>query len=127
MRPLIAGNWKMHGLTPQLVEIETVAASVHAISPAADVLICVPATLLSRAAQIAAGRIAIGGEDCDAEVSGRYTGRHQRRYADGCGGDIGHRWAFRAAPAYHQETDAMVAAKASGGVAVRTLHHHLHW
>jgi hypothetical protein len=60
MRPLIAGKWKMHGLTAQLSEIEAIAARVHARPPAADVLICVPATLLSRAAQTAAGRIAIG-------------------------------------------------------------------
>ena len=43
MRPLIAGNWKMHGLAAQLREIETMAATVHADPPAADVLICVPA------------------------------------------------------------------------------------
>ncbi len=27
MRPLIAGNWKMHGLAAQLGEIEAIAAS----------------------------------------------------------------------------------------------------
>ncbi|MDQ2859276.1 MAG: hypothetical protein M3T55_00805, partial [Pseudomonadota bacterium] len=42
MRPLIAGNWKMHGLTPQLDQIKTIAASVKATPPNADVLICVP-------------------------------------------------------------------------------------
>jgi triosephosphate isomerase len=74
MRPLVAGNWKMHGLAAQLHEIETIAASIHSQPPAADVLVCVPATLLFRAAQAAAGRIALGGEDCHAEASGAFTG-----------------------------------------------------
>src|SRR5271163_2527492 len=74
MRPLIAGNWKMHGLAPQLGEIEAIAASVKAAPPFADILICLPATLIARAVQTAGGRIAIGGEDCSAEVSGAFTG-----------------------------------------------------
>lgn len=64
MRPLIAGNWKMHGLGPQLGEIEAIAASVKAAPPFADILVCLPATLIARAVQTAGGRIAIGGEDC---------------------------------------------------------------
>ena len=40
MRPLVAGNWKMHGLAPQLGEIETIASSVEAAPPLADILIC---------------------------------------------------------------------------------------
>ena len=43
MRPLIAGNWKMHGLAQQLGEIAAIAASVEAAPPFADVLICPPA------------------------------------------------------------------------------------
>jgi triosephosphate isomerase len=61
MRHLIAGNWKMHGLAQQLGEIAAIAASVKAAPPFADVLICPPATLIARAVQTAAGRIAIGG------------------------------------------------------------------
>jgi triosephosphate isomerase len=60
MRPLIAGNWKLHGAAPQLREIEAIATAVQATRPAADVLICPPFTLISRAAKVAAGRIAIG-------------------------------------------------------------------
>jgi hypothetical protein len=62
------------GLAAQLQEIETIAASVHARPPAPDVLIFVPATLLSRAVQGATGRIAFCGETCHAEVSGPITG-----------------------------------------------------
>lgn len=111
MRPLIAGNWKMHGLATQLREIETIAATVRARSPAADVLICLPATLLSRAAETAAGRIAIGGEDCHAEVSGAFTGDTSADMLKDAGATaviVGHSERRR----YHGETDAMVAAKA---------------
>jgi triosephosphate isomerase len=45
VRPLIAGNWKMHGLAPQLEQIKAAAASVKAVLPGADVLICVPPIL----------------------------------------------------------------------------------
>ena len=111
MRPLIAGNWKMHGLAAQLREIETMAATVHADPPAADVLICVPATLLSRAAQTAAGRIAIGGEDCHAEVSGAFTGDISADMLKDAGATtviVGHSERRKS----HAETDAVVAAKA---------------
>ena len=64
----------MHGRAAQLSQIETMAASVHARPPVGDVLICLPATLLSRAVQAAAGRLAIGGEECHAEDSGPFTG-----------------------------------------------------
>jgi triosephosphate isomerase len=111
MRPLIAGNWKMHGMAPQLPEIEAIAASVKATSPLADLLICVPATLIARAAQAAAGRIAIGGEDCSAEGSGAFTGDISAEMLKGAGATaviVGHSERRQ----YHAETDAIVAAKA---------------
>ena len=111
MRPLIAGNWKMHGLAAQLGEIAAIAASVHARPPAADVLICVPATLLSRAVQAAAGRIALGGEDCHAEASGPFTGDISAGMLKDAGATaviVGHSERRK----HHGETDAMVAAKA---------------
>jgi triosephosphate isomerase len=49
LRPLIAGNWKMHGMAPQLSDIEAIAASVKTMPPFADVLICLPATLIALA------------------------------------------------------------------------------
>lgn len=111
MRHLIAGNWKMHGLAAQLHEIETIAGSVHARPPAADVLICVPATLLSRAVHATAGRIALGGEDCHAEASGPFTGDVSAGMLKDAGATsviVGHSERRR----HHGETDAMVAAKA---------------
>jgi triosephosphate isomerase len=111
MRPLIAGNWKMHGLAPQLGEIEAIAASVKATPPFADVLICLPATLIARAVQTVAGRIAIGGEDCSAEVSGAFTGDISAEMLKGAGAAaviVGHSERRQ----HHGETDAIVAAKA---------------
>lgn len=111
MRPLIAGNWKMHGLTPQLAEIRDIAGYVQANTPEADILICLPATLVSKAANAAAGRIEIGGEDCHAEVAGAFTGDVSADMLRDAGATtviVGHSERRH----YHQETDAMVAAKA---------------
>jgi len=74
VRQLIAGNWKMNGLTAQLGEVEAIAASVTAKPPLADVLICTTATLIARAVQIVAGRIGIGGQDCHSAIAGAFTG-----------------------------------------------------
>ena len=74
MRPLIAGNWKMHGLKADLHEIEAIAALAARAQPHVDILICPPASLLAAAARIAAGRIAVGGQDCHPEASGAHTG-----------------------------------------------------
>ena len=111
MRPLIAGNWKMHGLAPQLAEIEAIAASVQAAPPLTDLLLCLPGTLIARAAQTAAGRIAIGGEDCDAEVSGAFTGDISAEMLKDAGASaviVGHSERRQ----HHGETDSIVAAKA---------------
>ncbi len=112
MRPLIAGNWKMHGLALQLREIEVIAASVAATPPAADVMICPPTTLLARAVQTAAGRIAIGGQDCHADIAGAFTGDVSAEMLRDAGASaviVGHSERRQ----HHGETDAMVAAKAS--------------
>jgi triosephosphate isomerase len=71
---LIAGNWKMHGTASQLSDIAGIAAVVRATRPAADILICPPATLVERAVSAAGGQSAIGGQDCASEISGAFTG-----------------------------------------------------
>ena len=74
MVPLIAGNWKMNGESASLDEIEAVAKIAATTSPNADILICPPSTLIWRATQTAAGRIAIGGQDCHPDICGAFTG-----------------------------------------------------
>ncbi len=109
-RPLIAGNWKMHGLKAQLGEICAMAATA-AEAPDVDILICPPATLIERAVRAAAGRLLIGGQDCHSEVSGAFTGDVSARMLKDDGASaviVGHSERRKA----HGETDAIVAAKA---------------
>jgi len=111
MRPLIAGNWKMHGTGPQLGEIAAIAAGVRATAPTADILICPPSTLITRAVQAAAGQIAIGGQTCASEVSGAFTGDVSAEMLKDAGATwviVGHSERRQ----HHGETDSMVAAKA---------------
>jgi len=111
MRQLIAGNWKMNGTGAALAELEALAKHVDAAKPGCDVLVCPPATLIARAAAQARNRIAIGGQDCHAEVSGAFTGdvsAEMLRDAGATAVIVGHSERRQ----YHGETDAMVAAKA---------------
>ncbi len=111
MRPLIAGNWKMNGVGRQLGKIEAIAAFVKIAPSFADVLICLPATLIARAVQTAAGRIAIGGQNCDKEIKGAFTGDISADMLKDAGASaviVGHSERRQ----HHGETDAMVAAKA---------------
>jgi len=125
VRPLIAGNWKMNGLTAQLGEIEAMAASVTAKPVLADVLICTPATLIARAVQIADGRIGIGGQDCHAAIGGAFTGDISAEMLKDAGASwviVGHSERRQ----HHGETDAIVAAKSNAagraGLRVRSNH-----
>jgi triosephosphate isomerase len=111
MRPLIAGNWKMNGLSSQLGEIEAIAASAKETPSFTDILICPPSTLIAHAAQRAAGRIAIGGQDCRKEVAGAFTGGISAEMLKDAGASaviVGHSERRQ----HHCETDAMVAGKA---------------
>jgi len=74
-RPLIAGNWKMHGLASALDEARAVAADIDAHPPGARVAICPPATLVNRLAEAMGGSgVEVGGQDCRAEEAGAFTG-----------------------------------------------------
>ncbi|WP_232000089.1 triose-phosphate isomerase [Pseudomonas antarctica] len=112
MRPLVVGNWKMNGLAEQLSEIEAMAISVKATLPSVDALICLPATLIAQAVLMATGRIAIGGEDCSAEICGAFTGDISAEMLMDAGAHaviVGHSERRQ----QHAETDAVVAAKAN--------------
>ncbi len=72
-RKLAAGNWKMNGTSAALTEAENLAKSYT--SPDIDLLICPPATLLSRLSDaLSDSPIATGGQDCHAATSGAHTG-----------------------------------------------------
>ncbi len=111
MRPLIAGNWTMHGLRAELHEIESIAALATRAPPHVDILICPPASLLAAAARTAGGRIAIGGQDRHPEASGAHTGDVSAEMLKDAGASaviLGH----SARRQHHGETDALVARKA---------------
>jgi triosephosphate isomerase len=54
----------MRGLLAELAVIESIAARSETLLGVVDVLIRPPATLIVEAARIAAGRLAIGGQNC---------------------------------------------------------------
>lgn len=109
-RMLAAGNWKMNGLGESLAEITALAAACP--DPGCDVLICPPATLLSRLSDAASGTaIATGGQDCHAAASGAHTGDTSADMLRDAGASyviVGH----SERRSDHGEDDATVRAKA---------------
>lgn len=76
IKPLVAGNWKMNGTSAALGELRAIGNGfMGGLETETDAVICVPATLLSRAADILRRTpVASGGQDCHAEPSGAHTG-----------------------------------------------------
>jgi triosephosphate isomerase len=73
IRPLVAGNWKMNGLTAQLAEAQAVRDGLG--QRAVDVMICPPSTLLAQMWWTLKGSpVLVGGQDCRPEQSGAFTG-----------------------------------------------------
>ena len=112
-RPLVAGNWKMNGLTAsETVLTELQEGFVAALRSKVDLAICPPATLIAPFADKAEGSgIAIGGQDCHAKESGAFTGDISAEMLADAGATcvlVGHSERRQ----YHHETDAEVAAKA---------------
>jgi triosephosphate isomerase len=71
-KKLVAGNWKMHGLSADLEEIRAIAAASRDY-PAVDAALCVPAVLIERAARAVPG-FTIGGQDVHHAEKGAHTG-----------------------------------------------------
>lgn len=72
-RPLVAGNWKMNGLTASGAEIEAICAGVS--SGDVDVVVCPPFPLIAPfASRAEATKVAIGAQDCHPKESGAHTG-----------------------------------------------------
>lgn len=113
IRPLIAGNWKMNGLAAALAEAAAVRDSLVSAAPAADVMICPPATLLRALAEQAEGSpLAVGAQDCHAVASGAHTGDISAEMIKDAGGRaviVGH----SERRADHGEIDRIVREKAA--------------
>jgi triosephosphate isomerase len=109
-RRLAAGNWKMNGTAASLSEVEALL-DAH-LSPRVEILLCPPATLIARLAEMKGQHpLTIGGQDCHAEASGAHTGdisAAQLRDAGAAYVIVGH----SERRTNHGETDEQVAAKA---------------
>ena len=105
-RRIAAGNWKMHGTSADLPAIDAIARAA-AQARRAEVLLCLPATLLHPAR----GRgVALGGQDCHAGAAGAFTGDlSATMLADAGAGAVilGHSERRQG----HHEADADIAAK----------------
>jgi triosephosphate isomerase len=115
VRPLIAGNWKMHGLAAEAQALAR-AVAAGAAGLKAEVLICPPATLIAPLAQACAGVVALGGQDCHEAAKGAHTGDISAAMLKDAGAGyviLGHserRMAYR-------ETSHRVRAKAEAAMA----------
>ncbi len=72
MKKLVAGNWKMHGIAADLEQVRAIAEASQRY-PSVDVALCVPATLIERAARAVPG-FAIGAQDVHFAEKVAHTG-----------------------------------------------------
>ena len=113
IRPLVAGNWKMNGLGSSLAELASLRNRLEAAPvPETDIMVCPPATLLSRAREIVDGSsIMIGAQDCHPLPSGAHTGDISAEMLADAGATaviVGH----SERRTDHGESDTLVQAKA---------------
>lgn len=75
-RPLVAGNWKMHGRTGEGASLaRRVAEGVRAVVAAVDVVVCPPFTILGEVASAIAGAgVILGAQNVHWEDMGAFTG-----------------------------------------------------
>jgi triosephosphate isomerase (TIM) len=114
-KPLVVGNWKMHGSQPANAEL--LAAIVAARPFACDVAVCAPFPYLAQAAlALAASDIRWGAQDCSAHEQGAYTGEVSAAMLR----ELGCRYAIvghSERRQYHAESDQLVADKAKAALA----------
>jgi len=113
-KKLVAGNWKMHGLSSDLTEVRSIADESKRY-PEVDVALCVPAILIERAVRAAPG-FAIGGQDVHQAEKGAHTGSISAEMLLDAGAVltiVGHSERRGA----HRESDAVVKAKAEAALA----------
>jgi triosephosphate isomerase len=114
LKKLVVGNWKMHGVASDLEQIKAIAEGAMAF-PAVDVALCVPATLIERAARAVPG-FPIGAQDVHFAEKGAHTGNASAAMLKDAGASltiVGHSERREA----HRESDADVKAKAEAALA----------
>ena len=115
LKKLVAGNWKMHGLSSDLEEIRAIAAAAERFSTV-DVALCVPSILIERAARAVPG-FSIGGQDVHHAEKGAHTGCTSALMLLDAGANltiVGHSERRDA----QRESDAEVRAKAEAALSV---------
>ena len=113
LNKLVAGNWKMHGLSADLAEIKAIADASRQY-PSVDVALCVPAILIERASRAVPGFV-IGGQDVHEAEKGAHTGCTSAEMLLDAGASltiVGHSERRDA----QRESDAEVKAKAAAGL-----------
>jgi triosephosphate isomerase len=108
---LVAGNWKLNGTAADLAEASAIAEGAGA---GVDVALCLPATLIERAARLLPNS-AIGGQDVHASASGAHTGDISAAMLIDAGARltiVGHSERREA----HHESDADIRAKAEAAL-----------
>jgi triosephosphate isomerase (TIM) len=111
---LVAGNWKMHGTSADLGEVEVVAAAAQKLAGRVDVALCLPTTLIHRAADKVPD-FAIGSQDIHMAEKGAHTGDICAAMLHDAGASlaiVGHSERRDA----HREDDASVRAKAEAAL-----------
>ncbi len=117
VRPFVAGNWKMNGLSASLAEIEAMRLAADAGEAGeAELAVCPPATLTAQAAwKMRGGKLALGAQDCHPEPGGAFTGDISAPMLKDAGAAyviVGH----SERRTLHHETDALVRAKAEAAL-----------
>jgi triosephosphate isomerase len=115
IKPLVAGNWKMHGLSSSLAELRALLELLaEKPVPESDVMVCPPATLLAQANYFlskSGSDVLLGAQDCHPDPAGAHTGDLSAEMLADAGAKaviVGH----SERRADHGETDSIVAAKA---------------
>lgn len=114
-RKLAAGNWKMNGISTQLIEVETLCAA-HP-NPGVEIILAPPATLISSMVVTASDHpLEVAGQDCHPHESGAHTGEISALMLKDAGAShviLGHSERREA----HHESDDDVRTKARAALA----------
>ncbi len=113
-KKLVAGNWKMHGTSTDLSEVRAIADASAQLRAQVEVALCVPATLIHRAAEAVPG-FSIGAQDIHMNDKGAHTGDVCAAMLHDAGASltiVGHSERRDA----HREDDAVVRAKAEAAL-----------
>jgi|CXWL01.1.fsa_nt_gi triosephosphate isomerase len=117
-KPLIAGNWKMHGRRADLAELAALWDKIAGVAGAIDALICPPAPYIEAAVGAVKGAaLLVGAQDCSAVAAdGARTGEISAAML----GDAGARYVIvghSERRSLHGESNALVRRKAEATLA----------